>query len=122
MEIQTQSLTSDTTVIAPVGRMDVEAATAVRQAILDLAEQGVAGVIVDLQQVDFMDSSGLSALVTGLKALDKQGGALRICNANAQVKTSLRLTMLDRILPAYGSVQAAYASMGMKSSGAAQNE
>lgn len=111
LEIQTQSLTKETTVIQPTGRMDVEAAAEVRQMILDLAEQGARRVIVDLQGVDFMDSSGLSALVTGLKALQTRGGVLRICSANAQVKTALRLTMLDRILPVYENVQAAYANI-----------
>ncbi|MEW5872934.1 MAG: STAS domain-containing protein [Chloroflexota bacterium] len=111
LEIQTQSLTKETTVIQPAGRMDVEAAAEVRQVILNLAELGAKSVIVDLQGVDFMDSSGLSALVTGLKALQSHGGVLRICSANAQVKTALRLTMLDRILPVYENVQAAYASL-----------
>jgi anti-anti-sigma factor len=91
--------------------MDVESSPDVRQAILELVEQGVTSLVVDLKGVDFMDSSGLSALVTGMKALQKASGAIRICHANAQIRTALRLTMLDRILPVKESVAAALDSM-----------
>ena len=111
MQIQTEYLNETTAVIRPAGRMDVEASPDVRQALLDLAEKGATGVIVDLKDVDFMDSSGLSALVTGMKALQKKNGAIRICNTNAQIQTALRLTMLDRILPIYPSVEEAFASL-----------
>ena len=111
MQIQIENLSGSTAVVRPSGRMDVESSPEVRQTILELVEQGVTGVVVDLKGVDFMDSSGLSALVTGMKALQKVSGAMRICYANAQIRTALRLTMLDRILPVQESVMAALDSI-----------
>lgn len=101
MQIQTEFLPAPRAILRPSGRMDVESSSSVRQAILDLASQGITALVVDLAQVDFMDSSGLSALVSGMKTLRKSGGMLSICNANAQIRTALRLTMLDRVFPVY---------------------
>ncbi len=94
-------------ILRPAGRMDVETSPLVRQAILDLAEQGKNGVVVDLAQVDFMDSSGLSALVSGMKALRRVEGRLALANARPQVRTAMRLTMLDRVFPIANSVEQA---------------
>lgn len=93
--------------VRPNGRMDVESSPAVRQAIIDLAGQGYRRVLVDLQAVSFMDSSGLSALVSGMKILRQEGGELCLCNANAQVQTALRLTMLDQVFLIYPTLEAA---------------
>jgi anti-sigma B factor antagonist len=94
-------------VLTPNGRMDVESSPVVRQAILNAWNKGAKSIIIDLSEVDFMDSSGLSALVSGMKALRKTGGKLMICNANAQIRTAMRLTMLDRVFPIFDTIEEA---------------
>ena len=64
-------------------------------------------VVVDLGQTAFIDSSGLGALVSGLKTCRQAGGDLRIAAAGEQVRTVLRLTNLDRILRPHDTVEAA---------------
>lgn len=64
-------------------------------------------IVVDLSAVDFIDSSGLGALIGGLKAARQEGGDLRIACAGDQVKAVLKLTNLDRILAPYGTVEEA---------------
>ena len=82
----------------------------VRQAIMNAWNKGAKSVIIDLSEVEFMDSSGLSALVSGMKALRKTGGQLSICNANAQIRTAMRLTMLDRVFPIFDTIADALAN------------
>lgn len=101
MEIATEQIDASRTLLRPVGRMDAESSPKVRQAIMDQIAQGTQGIVVDLARVDFMDSSGLSVLVSGMKSLRSSGGMLAICSANPQVHTALRLTMLDRVFPAH---------------------
>ena len=101
MQIKIEQPAKDKAILHPIGRMDVESSPIVRQTILDMVEQNIGTIVVDLSQVEFMDSSGLSALVSGMKALRRIDGRLNICNANAQIRTALRLTMLDRVLPVY---------------------
>lgn len=108
MQIKSEQISPQQAVIHPSGRMDVESSPVVRQVILDFVDSGVKYLVVDLNQVEFMDSSGLSALVSGMKALRRAGGLLTVCQANAQIRTALRLTMLDRVFPVYESIAAAF--------------
>ena len=95
----------------PVGRMDIESSAAIRQVLLDIAAKDIKAVVVDLSGVQFMDSSGLSVLVSGMKALRKNGGMLGICYANPQIRTALRLTMLDRVFPVHENVEKAFQAL-----------
>ena len=105
MQIKTEHPAPSEAIIRPNGRMDIESSAAVRQILLDMATKGIKAVVVDLSGVQFMDSSGLSVLVSGMKALRKNGGMLGICNANPQIRTALRLTMLDRVFPVHEDVE-----------------
>lgn len=60
-------------------------------------DQGAKTILVDLKEVSFMDSSGLGALVTALKAVRAAGGKLCICSINEQVKILFELTSMDRV-------------------------
>jgi len=107
MQIKTDLPSPTQAILTPNGRVDVESSPMVRQAILNAWDIGAKSVIINLSEVEFMDSSGLSALVSGLKALRKTGGQLSICNANAQIRTAMRLTMLDRVFPIFDTVEEA---------------
>ena len=58
-------------------------------------------VVVDLSAVEFIDSSGLGALISGLKVARQAGGDLRIAAPTRQVITVLELTNLNRVLRAH---------------------
>jgi len=94
-------------VLAPEGKFNLVAAPPVKARIDDLVAQGKANIVVDLHAIDFIDSSGLGALIGGLKAARQQGGDLRIAAAGPQVKAVLKLTNLDRILAPYETVEEA---------------
>lgn len=95
------------TVLAPEGKFNLVAAPLLKTRIDDLVGAGKARVVVDLHAVDFIDSSGLGALIGGLKAARKEGGDLRIAAAGDQVRAVLKLTNLDRILAPYATVEEA---------------
>lgn len=95
------------TVLAPEGKFNLVAAPPLKARIDDLVAAGKARVVVDLHAVDFIDSSGLGALIGGLKSARKQGGDLRIAAAGDQVRAVLKLTNLDRILAPYATVEEA---------------
>jgi anti-sigma B factor antagonist len=94
-------------VVRPVGPVDVDTASALRDALRLMAEEGAESVIVDLGEVEFIDSSGLSALVSGLKALRAKGGMLSLSRPHPQALTALRLTMLDRVFPIFPTIEEA---------------
>jgi anti-anti-sigma factor len=95
-------------VLKPEGRLNMVAAPAVREAVASIVDGGRSKVAVDLSGVEFIDSSGLGALISGLKTTRQAGGDLRIAGANDQVKLVLSLTNLERVLTPYDTVENAY--------------
>jgi anti-sigma B factor antagonist len=93
-----------TTVLQPTGRLNMVAAPALKSMIADSVAQGRDRIVVDFSDVVFIDSSGLGALIAGLKATRQAGGDLRIAQVPEQVMTVLRLTNLDRVLRAHRTV------------------
>jgi anti-sigma B factor antagonist len=93
-----------TTVLQPTGRLNMVAAPAFKSLVEETVADGQTRIVVDLGQVTFIDSSGLGALISGLKATRQAGGDLRIADVPEQVLTVLRLTNLDRVLRAHPTV------------------
>ncbi|GAB2455986.1 STAS domain-containing protein [Xylanimonas ulmi] len=93
--------------LAPEGRLNLISAPPLKARVDDLVRDGRSHVVVDLGRVDHIDSSGLGALVGGLKSARQAGGELRIARAGEQVLAVLKLTNLDRILVPYPSVEEA---------------
>ncbi len=93
------------TVLRPDGRLNMVAAPRLRAAVDRVVSEGQPRIVVDLDLVTFMDSSGLGALIAGLKRTRQAGGDLRIAGAGEQVRTVMQLTNLDRILRPYATVE-----------------
>jgi anti-sigma B factor antagonist len=93
-----------TAVFQPTGRLNMVAAPALKSQIEESVGSGRDRIVVDFSDVVFIDSSGLGALIAGLKATRQSGGDLRIAHVPEQVMTVLRLTNLDRVLRAHPTV------------------
>jgi anti-sigma B factor antagonist len=107
MEIETSAAGDEVRVLTLTGRLNMVAAPRLRSAVDEVVETGSPRVVVDLQAVSFIDSSGLGALIAGLKKARQAGGDLRISGLTEQVSTVLALTNLDRVLRPHQSVEAA---------------
>jgi len=94
-------------VIRPIGRLDLLAAPEVRQSVVQAIAAGSRRLVVDLAEVSFMDSSGLAALISGLKAARLAGGDLRIARPTDQTRFLFELTGLDRVMRLYPTVEEA---------------
>jgi anti-anti-sigma factor len=110
MEISQQALDPDITLIQLDGRLDAKSSERVKAALQALAEQDQAKIIIDLQGVPFIDSSGLAALVSGLRAVREKGGVIVLSGAQSQAQIVFRLTMLDRVFAIHPTYQAARGS------------
>lgn len=99
------STVGDATVLRCDGRLTMVAAPTLKSAIDEVVENGSARVVVDLSEASFVDSSGLGALVAGLKRTRQAGGDLRIAEPQEQVRMVLALTNLDRILQPFDRVE-----------------
>lgn len=95
-------------VIKPDGRLNLAAAPALRQQLHRLIQDGNARLVVDLSGVSTVDSSGLGALISGLKSARQAGGDLRIAAPGQQVSAVLELTNLNRVLIIAVSAESAF--------------
>ncbi|CAB3746189.1 MULTISPECIES: STAS domain-containing protein [Burkholderia] len=105
---ETTALDDITLMKIRVTRFDTFVAPRIRDELLDLVRQGARKIVLDLQQVAFVDSSGLGAMVSGVKALDGQGDIV-LCGASDAVRTLLRLTRMDRVFRIVADFDAACA-------------
>lgn len=97
-------------VVALDGRLDLLSAAGVKERLAEEVARGRRRLIIDLARVPMIDSSGLGALIGGLKATRLAGGDLRLASAGDQAQSILKLTMLNRVLANYASVDDAVAS------------
>jgi anti-sigma B factor antagonist len=94
-------------VIRPTGRLTMVVTPQLRTLITETVQSGRARIVVDLSACEFVDSSGLGALIAGLKTARQAGGDLRIAGVGPQVATVLQLTNLDKVLRPHGTVSGA---------------
>ena len=103
LEIGTRQLGS-VTVLDLSGRVTAGGgANLVRDSIRKLYEEGNSKLLLNFENVAFLDSAGLGALVVAAEQLRAQGGSVQIANAHGPVQHVLQITRLDRIFPHYAS-------------------
>ncbi|MEO7754080.1 MAG: STAS domain-containing protein [Terracoccus sp.] len=105
MNLETSPQGTDAIVIRCDGRLTMATAPALKAAVAATITDERPRVVVDLTGIAFVDSSGLGALVSGLKATRQAGGDLRIVGVGDQVRTVLSLTNLDRVLHPYDKIE-----------------
>ena len=106
MEFDVEPSGPDGAVIRISGRLNMIAAPKLRDLVTHIVHgDGRSHLVVDLAGTDFVDSSGLGALIAGLKTARSAGGDLRIARAGTQVTMVLELTGLDRILQSHDTVE-----------------
>lgn len=99
-------------VVGVEGRLTAAGATRLRQTIDESVERGTPHVVVDLSATESIDSSGVSALIGGLKAARLADGDLRIAAVPDDVRRVLRFTNLDRVLRERPSAETAFTAGG----------
>lgn len=110
MEITVERLSSDIAVVRPIGRIDLQTAPEAKRELIALIDEGYWQIVVDLGETTFIDSSGLGALIGGLKAARQKGGDLRLARPSQQAQVVLELTTLNRVLHAHDTVEDALVS------------
>lgn len=101
------------TIVRPgADRLDIEVAADFRGRLLSLIDQGNRQLVVDLEGVRFIDSSGLGALVSALKTIKRTDGAgdVRLARPQPAVVSLLAVIRLNRVFSSYPSVEQAVQS------------
>ena len=95
---QTKGIGQQVTVVIG-GELDHCAAPQIRQMLDDLLEDPmVSHLVLDLENLTFMDSSGIGVLLGRLRRLQERGGALSVANMQPSVEKLFRLSGLNRVI------------------------
>lgn len=98
-------------VLYPKGKiMGGPDASAVKERLHQLIDQGKKKVVVDLGGVTWMNSSGLGILIGGLTTMRNNGGDLKLAGATEKVQNLLMVTKLITIFESYDTAEEAVAS------------
>ena len=91
------------TILRPEGRLDITTAWQFRLKLQDCMKNFGPHIIVNLEQVTFIDSSGLTSLVAGMRDADKTNGSFRICSVHPEAKLVFEVTMMDSVFEMFES-------------------
>jgi anti-sigma B factor antagonist len=98
-------------VVTPNGRIVFgEQSNAVREKVKSLIAEGKKKIVLNMKDIDYIDSSGLGALVAAHLSANTQGSAMRLCNLGRKFSKVLQLTKLMTVFQVYSTEAAAVAS------------
>lgn len=97
----------DRTVVAVGGEIDVYTAPKLREQLVDLVNAGRYHLVVDMEGVEFLDSTGLGVLVGGLKRVRAHDGSLRLVCTQERILKIFRITGLTKVFPIHDTVSEA---------------
>jgi anti-sigma B factor antagonist len=110
MEVRTEvSDVAGWTVVSIYGELDVATAPSLREQLIGLVGDGATKLVLDLEGVDFLDSTGLGVIVSALKRARTNGGDLRLVCTQARIRRLFEITGLDKAVPLLPSLDAAVA-------------
>jgi anti-sigma B factor antagonist len=94
LEIAVWQTSPDSVIVVLSGELDLATAPKVRSSLADLYRLGITNVMIDLANLTFIDSVGLSVLITVAKRVRAAEGTLAVRNANRPVLKSFEMAGL----------------------------
>ena len=92
------------------GEIDIYTAPRLRELLIDLVSKNNYQLIVNLDKVEFLDSTGLGVLVGGLKRMRAHDGSLDLVCTQEPILKIFRITGLTKVFGIYRSVDQAIAA------------
>jgi anti-sigma B factor antagonist len=99
-----------TTIVAVGGEIDVYTAPKLRDKITELVADGVFTLVIDMEAVEFLDSTGLGVLVGGLKKVRAHDGSLELICTQDRLLKIFRITGLAKVFVIHDSAEGALAA------------
>jgi len=98
-------------IVALLDRLDAAAAPGLRESLKGIIDRGRSRLVLDLAGVTFIDSSGLSVLVTTLKTARAAGGDVVLLRLPPTVRSLIQLTRLHRVFLIFDDEEGAVAAL-----------
>jgi len=95
--------------IAPEGEVDLHSSTVLKERLESPIEAKQSKIVVDLNGVSYIDSSGLAVLIEAMQRIEGYGGAFGICGLRDNVRHIFSIARLDQVFRIYPDRAAAQA-------------
>jgi anti-sigma B factor antagonist len=95
------------TVVTIHGELDVASAPTLRERLIGLVNDGSNHLVLDLEGLDFIDSTGLGSIISALKRARTNDGDLRLVCTQSRIRRLFEITALDKAFPLHSSLDEA---------------
>ena len=102
MQIQERK-ENDVVVLAVDGDIDLNSSPEMRKKFEELIVNNSVKIVVNFQNVNYIDSSGLATVIEMLQRLKKTQGELRLSNMSEKIKNLFEITKIDKLFKMYSS-------------------
>ncbi len=109
MKITSENL-DDVTLLVLSGRLDALSEGGLKDEVNGLVEGGRINIAVNMEDVNFIDSSGLGALISSLRTARDSGGDLRVCSLTEQVSMVFQVMRLNKVFKIFDTKEDALRS------------
>ena len=92
------------------GRLDAASVKTLKENVNSLIAKKIKSIVIDMDEVDFIDSSGLGSLVSCLRVVNNEDGDIRLCSLQDQIQALIELTRLHRVFQIFDDCDAAVKS------------
>lgn len=94
-------------IVEVVGDVDLHRSAEFQQSLMKLLDGAPRQIVIDLDQVPYMDSSGVASLVKLLTRTGKAGVDLKLCRLSDRVRSIFEITRLNKVFPICESIEEA---------------
>ena len=109
LAVECEQIDTRRRVIVAHGQIDLYSAPTFKETVLDAIDDGATHLVIDLSDVDFMDSTGLGVLVGASKRLAPMDGSIRIVSPDDLIRRLFEISGLQQRFPVFESRELATA-------------
>jgi anti-anti-sigma factor len=113
-QIDVSSTDGSVVIVAIVGELDIDAAPELSGALDELLAAGTIEIVVDVSELSFIDSSGISALVAGARSTTAAGGTLVVASPTPHVQRVFDIVSLSELVAVEGDRERALQRIGWR--------
>lgn len=111
MQMTTDKISNVTVVTVPGPNLDAANHKEFKAHLAEIVKEN-SRIVLDLKELEFIDSSGLGAILSCFRQVNAVGGDLKLCNMNDSVRILFELVRMHRVFEIYGTCEEAVAVFG----------
>ncbi len=110
ISIEIEAVNADLSIVHVKGRLSMSTKNQLRQRVAELVSENRVNLILDFSGVSFMDSSGLTSVLSAMRRVSESNGRICIVCDTRYILRVLRITAIDKLMAIYSTLEEAIAA------------